>query len=686
MKVLIVEDNNNDRKILKINIERHGCQAIEAHDGQEALEILRQQLPDLIISDALMPNMDGFELLRKINIDPKLAAIPFIFYSAVYTGKQEEELALSLGADAFVVKPVEPELFWQRLQEILSGCRLQKKVRPAAPTAQADEFHQRYGRMVAAKLEEKIKELEAEITRRKQSEQELRQAKEEWERTFNAMPEAITIHNRDYGILQHNQAAGLLLGEGYGEDQDAPCYQKLWGREEKCQGCPATRTFDDASFHQQEITQEKLQKTFLVSTTPLVNAKGEVEKIIHVANDITEQKKMAAHLRQAQKMEAIGTLAGGIAHDFNNILTSIMGYAQLAQLEIGDGDKVQQDLQQVINASIRASELVRQILTISRQSEQIRQPVEIHLILKETLKLLRPSISTTIAIQSAIEENCPPIMADPTEIHQVIMNLCTNAYHAMRDTERADHVLGIRLEPVDLDGKEALIPALHIPPGRFIKLTISDTGSGMDATTMARIFDPYFTTKEKGHGTGLGLATVHSIVTSSGGAISVESKKGEGSTFSVYFPVHEESSSYQEGLVESLVATKGNGTEHILVIDDEEPIVQLMQRILPQFGYRVTALTSGEEALRLFMEQPSAFDLIITDMNMPKMMGTDLARAFLKTRPDIPIILCTGFSEQINPEKTKNIGIRELVYKPVEITALAKLVRKILDSNKIKNK
>ncbi len=300
MKVLLVEDNNNDRKILRINIEKHGGQAIEAHDGQEALEILKNQLPDLIISDALMPNMDGFELLREVNTDPQLASIPFVFYSAVYTGKQEEELALSLGADAFVVKPVEPELFWQRLQEILSSCRLEKKARLIAPTAKADDFHRRYGRMVAAKLEEKVKELEAEISRRKQSEKELRQAKEEWERTFNIMPEAISIHDRDYRILQHNQAAGHLLEARSDEDKDAPCHKRLWGQEEKCQGCPAIRTLNDGEAHSQEISQEELQKTFLVSTTPLVNAEGEVEKIVHVAHDITDQKKMAAHLRQAQ--------------------------------------------------------------------------------------------------------------------------------------------------------------------------------------------------------------------------------------------------------------------------------------------------------------------------------------------------------------------------------------------------
>ncbi len=379
-------------------------------------------------------------------------------------------------------------------------------------------------------------------------------------------------------------------------------------------------------------------------------------------------------------MEAIGTLAGGIAHDFNNILTSIIGYSELAQLEIGPESKIGKDLQQVINAGKRASDLVRQILTISRQSEQTRQPLQIQLILKETLKLLRPSISTAIDIQTTIADHCPPIMADPTEIHQVIMNLCTNAYHAMRDTERNDHVLGIRLEPIELDDKETLSPALHVSSGRFIKLTISDTGAGMDAQTMARIFDPYFTTKEKGRGTGLGLATVHSIVTGSGGAIVVDSKKGEGTTFKVYFPAAEEKISLTEELLDNLVTTQG--TERILVIDDEEAIVQLMGRVLPQFGYRVTALTSGAAALRLFMEEPSAFDLVISDMNMPNMMGTDLARAFLEQRPDLPIILCTGFSDKVDKETARNLGIRDLLYKPVEIPLLVKLMRKILDEEK----
>lgn len=397
-----------------------------------------------------------------------------------------------------------------------------------------------------------------------------------------------------------------------------------------------------------------------------------------------EKRKLQNQLRQAQKLEAIGILAGGIAHDFNNILSAILGFSELAMDEVGPRSKAGKDLQEIITAGKRAADLVRQILTISRQSEHHRKPLKIQNIIKEALKLLRPSISTSIEIKTSVDQKCPDVLADPTEIHQVIMNLCTNAFHAMQEISGGDPVMEIRLAPVAMDQAAVLDLGLNISPGRYAKLSVSDTGVGMDAETRSKIFYPYFTTKRKGQGTGLGLATVHSIVTGSGGDISVASTPGHGTTFQVYLPIFAGETSVQEPM--GNIRPTPHGTERILLVDDEVSIVQIMQKILERLGYQVTALSNCEEAIRIFMNHPEAFDLVITDMNMPKVMGTDLARTFLETRPDIPIILCTGFSEKIDSNRAKSLGIREFLYKPVEKNTLARLVRKILDEHKTEEK
>jgi PAS domain S-box-containing protein len=452
--------------------------------------------------------------------------------------------------------------------------------------------------------------------------------------------------------------------------QDRAFYQHLWetiAGGDTFQGRMINRR-KDGSFFTEEAT-----------ISPVCDAAGTIVNYVAVKRDITEKLQLENHLLHAQKLEAIGTLAGGIAHDFNNILSAILGYTDLVREEIGEQSQAGKDLQQVIMASQRAIDLVKQILTISRQGEQKKQPVKIQYIIKEALKLLRPSISTLINITSTIDLECPEILADPTEIHQIIMNFCTNAYHAMREMQRENHIMTLRLEPVVLDSTAVLKLGLNISAGRFVKLVVSDTGCGMDAATMARIFDPYFTTKEKGQGTGLGLATVHSIVADCGGAVTVASEIGQGTTFSVYLPVFEGDIPAKKEQKENKIVALG--TERIMVIDDEGLIVQLLQRMLKKYGYRVSTFTSAEDALRIFIDEPTAYDLVITDMNMPKVLGTDLARAFLETRPEIPIILCTGFSEKVDLEQARLIGIRGFMYKPMEQNVLLNLVRNILDNN-----
>ena len=410
-----------------------------------------------------------------------------------------------------------------------------------------------------------------------------------------------------------------------------------------------------------------------VSVSPIRDTTGAIMHYVAIERDVTHEAELETQLHQAQKMEAIGTLAGGIAHDFNNILAAIMGYAEMALYDVPEGTQGRRNLEQVLKAGYRGKDLVKQIITFSRRSEQERRPMRVSPIAKETLKLLRASLPATIEIRQNIEARSGMVLADPTHIHQVLMNLCSNAAYAMREK---GGVLEIRLSDVDVTSDGAA-SHLELDPGSYVKLTVVDTGHGMDRATIERIFDPFFTTKKPGEGTGMGLAVVHGIVKSCGGAIVVDSDPGEGATFEVFLPRIE-----GDFLPETdLAAPMATGNERILFVDDEEDLVDMAQQMLERLGYSVVATTSSLEALEVFKAEPDHFALVITDQTMPHMTGADLAKELMRIRPDIPIILCTGFSEVITAEEAKAIGIREFVMKPFATREIAEIARHVLDGN-----
>jgi len=380
-------------------------------------------------------------------------------------------------------------------------------------------------------------------------------------------------------------------------------------------------------------------------------------------------------LQQVMKLQAIGTLAGGIAHDFNNILFPIVGYTELTMDDVPDGSQARQNLKEILKAANRAKELVQQILAFSRQNCQERKPLKVQYLIKEALKLLRATIPTSVEINCNVDEDCGPIMGDPTQIHQVIMNLCTNAYQAMQETGGQ---LEVSLHKIDISYKETMQEA-GMKPGKHLQLTVKDTGHGMEPAVMERIFEPYYTTKEQGKGTGLGLSVIHGIVKNHGGDITVNSQPGKGSTFNVYLPIIDAIDVVVDR-VEPSTATKGK--ERILLIDDEEQIIDIEQQILERLGYKVTPKTDSEEALKEFAAQPDQFDLVITDMTMPKMTGDQLARKMIDIKPKIPVILCTGFNEAITEEKALSIGIDRFVMKPIVKDKLASTIRSVLDNPK----
>ncbi len=384
-----------------------------------------------------------------------------------------------------------------------------------------------------------------------------------------------------------------------------------------------------------------------------------------------EREVLQEQMRQMQKMEAIGTLAGGIAHDFNNILQPIMGYANMALKEIEETDNKYRYLSSILSASKRARDLVQQILTFARRGDQELQPVEVQLIIKEVIKLLRSSLPSTIEMKQKIDKNCGLVIADPTKIHQIIMNLATNAFHALQKT---GGLMTVNLKPIRLKIED--LPEDDMIPGEFLCLTVIDNGVGMDRNTLDKIFDPYFTTKRQSKGTGLGLSVVMGAVKSYGGFINVRSEPGEGTEFNVFLPsVEVEPTTVADD--DEPAVTMGN--ENILLVDDESAIVELEKNMLQTLGYHVTESISPVEALKLFEQQSETFDLVITDMTMPNMTGAELARKIMAIQPDLPIIICTGFSELINEEKAESMGIKKLLMKPVSQKQLGSAIREVLD-------
>jgi PAS domain S-box-containing protein len=590
-------------------------------------------LPDLVLLDVIMPGMDGYEVCRRLRADPCLAEVPVIIVTAL--DDQASRLAgIEAGADDFVTIPFNRTELRARVRSIT---RLN-----------------RYRRL-----------LEAQTT--------VRESEERYHKMLLFSPDAHFVH-----------VDGLITFAN-----DAFC--RLMGATEPAQllGRPALEVVhpdyrESMRERQQETLNDHPVPPFEMKFNRLDGVSVDVEvvsiafdfrghqEVQVIARDITERKRRDAQSLQAQKMEALGQFSGGIAHDFNNILSAIVGYTQLAQLVLKENPDVRGHLGAVLKSANRATNLVRQILTFSRQQPEERLPINLLPIVNESIELLRATIPLGIEFETSVARDAPTVLANADQIHQVLMNLGVNAWHAMKDFSGR---LQVKLERCVVDAAHAATqPRLH--PGVYARISVSDTGSGMDPATLRRIFEPFFTTKLPGEGTGLGLAVVHGIMDSHDGAVTVYSQHGEGTIFHLYFPAHA-GVAVTAALAEEGPVPRGDG-ERILVVDDEELLTQLGQKTLVELGYNVEVTTRPAAALAMVRAAPQRFALVLTDQAMPGMTGIILASQLRQIRRDLPILLMTGYSVSLTPGVLEVAGVRQLLLKPINIHSLGTAVHAAL--------
>ena len=507
----------------------------------------------------------------------------------------------------------------------------------------------------------------------KQAQEALRESEERYRTVLEANPDPVVVYDIEGKVIYFNPAFTRVFGwtveERISKKMDEFVPEEAW-EETKVMIDKVLAGESFSGIETRRFTKEG--KIIPISISGAIYRDPDNKPIGSVINlrNISAQKTLETQLQQALKMESIGTLTGGIAHDFNNILGIIIGNTELAMDDVPEWNPAHFNLKEIKTASMRAKNIVRQLLTFSRKTDQELKPIKIIPIIKDSLKFLRATIPTSIDIRQDIRATDDTVLADPTQIHQIMMNLCTNASHAVE----TGGTIEVGIENIVLDEDSAVLYP-DLIPGNYVKVTVSDTGQGIAPEATGRIFDPYFTTKEVGKGTGMGLSVVHGIVKSHGGAIIVESELGKGTTFSVLFPVIEKQVDSEIEIDEKLPT----GNERILFVDDEESMVYVGRYRLERLGYQVEAQTSPVQALKLFQANPDQFDLLITDMAMPRMTGDMLVKEILKIRPDMPTILCTGFSEKIDEERSKELGISAYIVKPFDRRDLAKLVRKVLD-------
>ena len=791
-RCLIVDDIEENLYMLQIILESQGYEVTRAKNGKEALESAIASPPDIIVSDILMPVMDGFNLCREWKKHQDLAKIPFIFYTATYTEEKDREFALNLGADLFLVKPTEPDILLANIRKLLE-LYLSGQFKPSKENPK-EEVIQRYNETLVRKLEKKMRELEQEIASRKQVEENLRISEERFKLATKSGLVGVWDWNIKEGTFYIEPYLKSMLGY---EDSEIPNSIEAWNNfihpDDKAQLLEqiqksilgesthiesthrvlhkdgtyrwflrrghVLKDKDNKPFRQVGITMDvtdsvqaqkeinmlahalKTVQEFVCITAPngtikyindsmvkglgyeradlmgapietiflkkgipaiqnmckclrpntdwqletilnrrdgsqipvllAVSASEDISLTTWILTNLTEMKEKEKQLRFAHKMETIGTMVSGIAHDFNNILLAIYGNTELALMNASQNAPERNLLNNILQASNRAKNLVNQLLTISRGKESERKPIDVYPIIQEVDKLIKATMPSTIQIITEIESSQTFILADAIQIHQVLVNLCTNASHAM---EAKGGTLKITATDALLDESEVTFSG-SIMPGHYLKISISDTGVGIPVGNLEKIFEPFYSTKMPGRGTGLGLSVVHGIVKSHEGWIRVESEPGVGSTFEIFLPLCKGVPS-SEDTDSNPVLT---GSEYILYVDDEEMLTEMLEDLLGELGYKVSVCSNSLQALEFFSQKQDELALVITDLTMPSMTGLELAKQISRIRPSFPVILCSGNKEKVSTETMHESGVTAIIHKPFSILELSKIIREVLD-------
>jgi len=675
MKILIAEDTEDSRILLEDELHVQGFEVDSAINGKDALKIAQQSPPDLIISDILMPEMDGFEFCRHVKQDEKLRDIPFIFYTATYTDSRDEQFSLSLGASRFVIKPQEPIKLNTIIQEVLSE-KFEKDLQPTQePYIDDCDIERLHAETITRKLNKKVNDLERQ--------------KEQLQLITDVLPDLISEIDENYCYHYVNKAyenwyqisRDRIIGKTIKDILGNKAFEII-------------QPYIDKAFNGEQVTYEAympfkngVERYILVRYMPYkLNSKKRVFALI---SDISERKKEEKEkeltqdqLRKTQKMEAIGFLAGGIAHDFNNILTAILGYTELAlyKVEKGNNDKLLDNLKEVNNAGERAKKLISQLLSFCRQTSTKKENTNLKLIINEAINLLRPTTPSTIEIITEFGDTPSQINVDPTQLHQVIMNLCVNASYAIEGHGSITIRLGESIQ------KEIICDSCHLTSkGDFIVLEISDTGTGIKAEILEHVFEPFFTTKDLGEGTGMGLAMIHGVMHEHDGHIQIKSTYSKGTSFKLFFPLTQTIEASMAPSTEIIndqpvkdIDTNMHKNHHIMVVDDEMAIARFLEELLNVNGYQVTIFSDSREALKQFKKQPDKFNLLIADQTMPLMTGLELSESILKFRAEMPVILCSGYSDNINEDTISKAGIKAYFQKPVNTNDLLKKLHQLV--------
>jgi PAS domain S-box-containing protein len=644
MKVLVVDEDPQSLRRTQSLLEGQGITVLGAGNGAQAMDQLRRESFELILSEVLLSKPDGFQLCRAVKADPTLRHISFLFYTAESDSAEDEALALRLGCDAFLIKPMEPNDLLAAVRAALARPGEEAAQTPSVPRGSENLFQ-----LLAQSAPIGI---------------------------FFVSPagEFAFVNDRWCAIAGvDREAASLSTWQRAIHPEDRQRVSEEWQR------AVARRAVFQSEFRFRQADGNVAWVQ--AQAHPSVKSAGPGVAYVGTITDVTVQRSLEqeraeiqARLHQAHKLETIGTLVSGISHDFNNLVGAIFGYAEMARRQLAQVERAGEDLQLLLSAAERAKALTGQILRFSRKQKEELRPIQIGPVVKEALALLRASLPRNVRCTEAVAEVLPQVLAEGSQIHQVVMNLVTNAMYALREKggEVKVTVEALEVHPALV----TLVPELE--EGDYVVLSVHDTGRGIPPELLSRIFDPFFTTKPTGEGTGMGLAVVHDIVKGHGGAITVTSQPGQGSTFTVYLPAMSKAGQAPAPEGERLPQHQG---PRVIYVDNEQLLASMVKRMLEMLGYRATVFTDSAEALQHIRARPEECDLVMSDMDMPGMSGAALARRLLETRPGLPILFVSGVNKSITREAALHLGARDVLLKPFDLRALGEAVANALSGN-----